>query len=156
MKRQALRIVLAMALAIVLAGGLGTGLACATTPSDIGLVGGLLQPCPGTPNCVCSEGEGASIEPLAYTGDGKAAFRSLLDWLEREPNAELVTTEAGYAHVVWRTPLMRFRDDLELRLDEAASVIQVRSASRVGLSDLGANRRRIEELRASWSPPAQE
>jgi len=154
MKKKTMRTLLGIGLAFVLAGGLGTGLACATTPSDIGLDdAGVLRPCPGAPNCVCSEGESASIEPLAYTGDGQAAFRSLLDWLELQPHVELVTVEAGYAHAVYRTPLLGFRDDLELRLDEASSVIQVRSASRVGYSDLGANRRRVEDLRASWSPP---
>lgn len=154
MKKKTVRSLLGVGLGCVLAGGLGLGLACTAIPGDIGLdATGGLRPCPGAPNCVCSEGASASIEPLAYAGDGQVAFQSLLDWLKLQPNVELVTVEAGYAHAVCRTPLLGFRDDLELRLDEASSVIQVRSASRVGYSDLGANRRRIEDLRASWTPP---
>ncbi|MDE0896022.1 MAG: DUF1499 domain-containing protein, partial [Planctomycetota bacterium] len=82
--------------------------------------------------------------------DGKVAFRALLALLESQPRVDLVTVEEEYAHAVFRTPLLRFRDDLELLLDSANSVIQVRSASRVGHSDMGANRRRIENLRALW------
>lgn len=133
-----------------LAGALGIGSACVSTPEDLGLVEGRLGACPSSPNCVCSEDGDASIDPLAYTGDGKVAFRALLALLESQPRVDLVTVEEEYAHAVFRTPLLRFRDDLELRLDSANSVIQVRSASRVGHSDMGANRRRIENLRALW------
>ena len=137
-------------LAAFLAGSLGIGSACVSTPEDIGLVEGRLAACPSSPNCVCSEDGDGSIAPLAYTGDGKIAFLSLLDLLESQPRVDLVTVEEEYAHAVFRTPLLRFRDDLELRLDSANSVIQVRSSSRVGHSDMGANRRRIESLRALW------
>jgi uncharacterized protein (DUF1499 family) len=132
------------------------GMSCAANPSDIGLNEGTLRPCSDAPNCVCSEGQDPGIEPLAYVGDGQAAFLSLLDYLELQSNVEVVTIEDGYAHAVYRTPLLRFRDDLELRLDEANSVIQVRSSSRVGYSDMGANRRRVEDLRKNWSSSFEE
>jgi len=135
---------------VALGGAVGMGTACVSTPSDIGLRDGILRPCPTSPNCVCSEGAEPSIEPLAYTGNGQEAFRSLLDLIESQPRVDLVTVEVAYAHAVFRTPLLRFRDDLEVRLDEPNSVIHVRSASRVGYSDMGANRRRVENLRTLW------
>jgi uncharacterized protein (DUF1499 family) len=46
------------------------------------------------------------------------------------------------------TRLMRFVDDAEFYLDEKAGVIHVRSASRLGSSDFGVNRARIESIRA--------
>ncbi|MCA8941395.1 MAG: DUF1499 domain-containing protein, partial [Planctomycetes bacterium] len=46
------------------------------------------------------------------------------------------------------TAVWRFVDDLELLLDDERSVIDVRSASRVGEFDFGANRGRVETLRS--------
>lgn len=57
--------------------------------------------------------------------------------------------EAGYLHAVCRSRLFGWADDLELRIDTEAGVVHVRSASRVGYSDLGVNRRRVERLRAA-------
>ncbi|MFT5831041.1 MAG: hypothetical protein ACI9D0_001630 [Bacteroidia bacterium] len=144
------------ALFVSLAGAIGVGSACVSMPSDIGLQEGRLRPCPSSPNCVCSEGEDPSIAPLTYTGNGQAAFQSLIELIEAQPRVELVTVEQTYAHAVFRTPLMRFRDDLEVRLDEPNTVIHVRSASRVGHSDMGANRKRVEALRVLWAQPSKD
>lgn len=119
-----------------------------------GLGDGRLRPCPSSSNCVCSEefdGE-ASIPPLAFDGDPRGAFVSLLAFLRAEPRVELVTVETDYVHAVFKTRILRFRDDVEFRLDAAGGVIHVRSASRVGYSDLGANRERVESIRARWDP----
>jgi uncharacterized protein (DUF1499 family) len=115
--------------------------------------GGTLSACPSSPNCVCSEGPDPSVQPFAFEGDPDAAFTSLLELLRDETRVELVTAQPDYAHAVFRTPVLRFRDDVELRLDRAAHRIHVRSASRLGYSDLGTNRRRIESLRTRWRPP---
>jgi len=64
----------------------------------------------------------------------------------------LLDKKPGHLRFEARTAWLRFRDDLEFLADDAAKVIHVRSASRVGQSDLGANRRRIEAIRARWSP----
>ncbi|MFT6364114.1 MAG: hypothetical protein ACJAZ8_002538 [Planctomycetota bacterium] len=93
---------------------------------------------------------------MTYTGNGQAAFQSLIELIEAQPRVELVTVEQTYAHAVFRTPLMRFRDDLEVRLDEPNTVIHVRSASRVGHSDMGANRKRVEALRVLWAQPSKD
>ena len=66
--------------------------------------------------------------------------------------AEALQIGEDYAHFVFRTPLLGFADDLELRLDAGAGLIHVRSSSRVGRSDLGANERRVERLREGWQP----
>lgn len=135
------------------------GAACAASGKSAarGLVDGRLAPCPSSPNCVCSEDptEGAAIAPLAFTGDPDAALASLVEHLGAQPRVELVASEADFVHAVFRSALFRFRDDVEFRLDRGARLIHVRSASRVGHSDLGANRRRVEALREDWSPPAR-
>ncbi len=107
-----------------------------------------LAPCPGTPNCVSSRAArpGRRVEPLAAPEGAIDAARRAI---ERMPRARVVEEEAGtYLRAEFRSPLFGFVDDLELELDREAGVLQVRSASRVGHSDLGANRRRVEELRA--------
>jgi uncharacterized protein (DUF1499 family) len=121
-------------------------------PAPAGLVDGRLRPCPPSPNCVCSEDPAprAAVEPFSFEGEPADAFRALVALVRAEPRVELVLVEPAYAHAVFRTRFLRFRDDVELRLDAEERVIHVRSASRVGHSDLGANRRRVEALRARW------
>ncbi|MFK7778444.1 MAG: DUF1499 domain-containing protein, partial [Gimesia sp.] len=47
----------------------------------------------------------------------------------------------------FRSLCFRFVDDVEFLIDSGQNMIQVRSASRVGHSDFGANRKRIESIR---------
>jgi uncharacterized protein (DUF1499 family) len=70
--------------------------------------------------------------------------------LREWPRATVVTATDSYIHAEFTSRLMRFVDDVEFRYDTAARVIQVRSASRIGRSDLGANRKRIDAIREKW------
>ena len=99
---------------------------------------------------MCSEGVSGehAIEPLRYTGPSEAAWSRLVAVVEATSNSHIVTHEAAYLRVEFVTPLMRYVDDVEFRLTPEA--IHVRSASRVGRSDLGANRQRVEALRAAF------
>lgn len=107
-----------------------------------------LAPCPSSPNCVCSTDSGRSgIAPFAIEGDAEVAWQVLHAVLEATPRTRIVTTDGDYLHAETRTALLRFTDDLEFLLDRERGVIDVRSASRVGYSDLGANRKRVEALR---------
>lgn len=118
----------------------------------VGLVEGRLRPCPSSPNCVCSQVEdaGHQIEPLRFTGSPREAWDRLHDLVLKLPRTRVVSREDRYLHVEFTTRLMRFVDDVEFLLDESASAIHVRSASRIGHSDLGANRKRIEAIRQRW------
>ena len=116
---------------------------------ELGLLNGQLRPCPTSPNCVCSEQqvEGAFIEPLAYTTTAADVWHKMKQAII-ETGGVIVTEQNGYLHARYVTPLMRYVDDVELRIDENNRVIHVRSASRVGHSDLGANRQRVARIRA--------
>ncbi len=118
---------------------------------ELGLLNGQLRPCPATPNCVCSEQqvEGAFVEPLGYTSTADDAWRRIKQAVV-ETGGVVLIEQNGYLHARYETPLMRYVDDIELRLDENKQVIHVRSASRVGHSDLGANRKRVERIRATF------
>ena len=131
--------------------------ACASSVAQ-GVVGGVLAPCPTSPNCVSSEaGSGDhAIEPFRYEGDGRVVLARFVELLAELPRVEVVSAEAAYAHAAFTTKWMRFTDDVELRLDESASVVHVRSASRVGHSDMGANRARVEALRPTFAQAVAE
>jgi len=117
----------------------------------VGLADGHLRKCQSSPNCVCSEGETGdhAITPLVFLDKPEAAWERLIQVLESTPRSQIVTREASYLHVEFVTPLMRYVDDVEFRLD--GQQIHVRSASRVGRSDLGANRARVEKLRSAFA-----
>ena len=115
-------------------------------------VDGRLAPCPDTPNCVSSQDdtERARIDPFELGDDPIADFAELVDLVAAQSGAELGRRDETYAHVIFRTRVFGFVDDVELLIDADEGVAHVRSASRVGHSDLGANRARVERLRAGW------
>jgi len=103
-----------------------------------------LAPPPRSPNCVSSRAKPTDrlhyIAPLAHTTLDR--IRSIVLAM---PRTEVVEEDSEYLHVVFTTALFRFRDDVEFECD--GEVVHVRSASRVGYSDLGTNRRRVESIR---------
>ena len=62
----------------------------------------------------------------------------------------IVVNEPGYIYVEFRTAIMRYTDDVEFLFDESAKYIHFRSASRLGMSDMGLNRHRMEQIREKW------
>jgi uncharacterized protein (DUF1499 family) len=122
-------------------------------PKNLGVTDGRLAPCPATPNCVCSfDGPPRGIAPFAYEGSPEEAMARLREMLARWPLARVVRATDDYLHVECRSLLFRFVDDVEFLLDRSARVIHVRSESRAGRWDLGANRRRVEGMRRAFAP----
>lgn len=118
-------------------------------PTTLGLKQNKLTPCPKTPNCVCSQDPdpGHQIAPLAFEGSPKEAFAKLKSILAELGNAEIINATRNYIYAEFTSGLFGFVDDVEFYLDGRAKVIQVRSASRLGQSDLGANRSRMNAIR---------
>ena len=118
-------------------------------PEGLGVRDGRLKPCPDTPNCVSSQDRGsASLAPIAYRGGASAAWQRLTTIVETMPRTTVTQRTGNYLRAEASSRLLGFVDDVEFLLDENAGVIQVRSASRLGYSDLGVNRRRVEQIRA--------
>lgn len=117
-----------------------------------GLLSGRLRGCPDTPNCVCSEcsQQEAFVLPLSCAGNPDKSWR-LMQQAVRDLGGKISRVQDGYLAATFQTPLFRFVDDVELRLDRPAGVIQIRSASRVGRSDLGTNRKRVEAIRKRFN-----
>jgi len=131
-----------------------------SVPDDLGVREGLLKPPSLTPNSVSSQArlhaqhprrEDADIAPLPLINDdGPTTMAQLARLLTGMPGVTLVQdTGNGYLHAQCETRWLRFVDDLELWYDPNQRVVQVRSASRIGRSDMGVNRRRVEALRAA-------
>jgi uncharacterized protein (DUF1499 family) len=117
-------------------------------PSNLGVKDGRLAPCRRTPNCVSSQADPADREhyvaPIAFRGRMEELRRAV----ESMARATVITAERNYLYAEYRTPLMRYVDDVELYYDERVGLVHVRSASRLGRRDFGVNRKRVEELRA--------
>lgn len=126
-------------------------------PADLGVSDGRLKPPSSSDNSVSSQAglwpghprrEAAAVAPLPLVGDGPATMRRLRDVVAAMPDARIVGFEGDYLRAEFTTPLMKFTDDAEFWLDREAGMVQVRSASRLGERDFGANRQRVEAIRA--------
>jgi len=117
-------------------------------PENIGLHKNQLTNCPKSPNCVASQAEDAdhSIAPFEYKGEKKAAFTKLKKVIASLDGMTIVTENDQYLHIECKSAIMGFVDDLEFYFPDEKT-IQVRSASRLGYSDFGVNRKRVEQLR---------
>ena len=107
---------------------------------------GTLPPCGSLPNCVNSQSGAASqaIEPLVATD---AQWLALKQWITDQEDWTIVEDRGDFLQCVAVTPMLRFRDDVQLLHKPDLGLIHVRSSSRLGISDMGANRQRVELLR---------
>jgi uncharacterized protein (DUF1499 family) len=128
-----------------------------TRPSSLGVRDGKLAACPESPNCVSSHmtDETHRIDPLPYAGSGADALARLSAIVRSLPRTTIVTEKSDYLHAECTSRIFRFVDDVEFLADDRAKVIHVRSASRLGSSDLGVNRKRIELIRSRWQAATQ-
>lgn len=127
-------------------------------PENLGPRDGLLRPpMKGWRNVVSSQAglhehePHHLIAPLAYTGAGSHAMKKLLHVLRGMKGAVVITVEPHYIHVEFKSLLLNMVDDAEFLLDESASVIHMRSGSRLNRKDFGANRARLETIRARFN-----
>ncbi len=141
-------VVVASSLAVTLALS-GKAIFAGTIPTNIGVESGKLAPCPTSPNCVSSQSQDAEhkIDPLTYKGSPQEAIPNLKTTIQNMERTKIIEETDNYLYAEFTSKLMGFVDDVEFFVDESANVIQVRSASRLGESDLGVNRQRIETIR---------
>lgn len=128
----------------------------AGSPTLRSTVTGDLAPCGSGPHCVSSQEtrESFRIEPLRYTGSPVAAREKLARVLKRMESMgyTVVTSEGDYLHATYTTGTMKYVDDLEFVFSQQErGVIHVRSSSRIGYADFGANRQHVEEVRTAYT-----
>lgn len=105
--------------------------------------------CPDRPNCVSSEAQDPrhAVAPMQLAGNSDTEWVEVQAVVRGLPRSRIVTATDEYLHATLKSRLFGFIDDLELKLDPQTKRIDVRSASRKGYSDLGVNRRRVEDVR---------
>lgn len=125
------------------------GLFSGKRPSDLGVRDGKLKPPPSSPNCVSSQAqdEPHAIAPLAYRGTAEAALKAIAEIVRSSPRTRIISQTNDYLYAEYETALMGYVDDVEFWLPPGEKVVHVRSASRLGYSDLGLNRKRVEDVR---------
>lgn len=147
-----------LVLSLVAAGQIG--LLRSTRPADIGVNNGLLK-APGAQalNVVSSQALRHPhtgyhvIAPLKFSGDPAAAFVRLQKVVASMAGARIIVARPDYLYAEYATRILKFVDDVEFLLDAEHGEIQMRSASRLGLKDFGANRARLEQVRAAFALP---
>lgn len=129
------------------------GLFSGKRPDDLGVKNGRLKPPPSSPNAVSSQAQdaGHSIAPLTYNGTPERAMETLAKIIEATPRTRIVSRTQDYIYAEYATALMGFVDDVEFWFEPNTKTIHVRSASRLGYSDFGVNRARIEDMRRRFA-----
>lgn len=135
-----------MSLLLIISGCSGT------RPDNLGIKNGKLLQCPDSPNCVSSQmnDQEHGIKPLVFSKDAPAAWEKLITTVKQQPRVRIVKQDDRYLYAEFTSKLWRFVDDVEFYLVPAKNIIEVRSASRLGYSDMGVNRKRIESIRRQF------
>jgi uncharacterized protein (DUF1499 family) len=118
-------------------------------PNNLGVSAEKLAPCPSSPNCVSSQSmdDVHYIQPIAYQGEPQTAIAALASLINSQERTKIITEESNYLYAEFASRWMGYVDDVEFYINPTQKVIDVRSASRLGESDLGVNRQRIEQIR---------
>ena len=113
----------------------------------------LLPPGPDWPNCgsTAATGDAQRVSTVPFADTPAAALARAKTALLAEPRTTLTVESDGHLHAECKSFLFRFVDDVDVVVDPVAHVYRFRSASRVGKSDLGVNRKRIERIAARLS-----
>lgn len=126
------------------------------TPSDLGMLNGTeLRPCPDKPNCVQTYDPTDSAHfqlPLNFKQSDKQtvlAITSAINETGGKVISETSLTPSGYyVHAEYESSWLKFVDDIEVVVKDG--LIHLRSASRLGHSDLGVNADRFDEIKAVY------
>lgn len=111
-------------------------------PTDLGIHQGQLSPCESPAHCARLEWD---------RNDPIGSLNELAEVIQQTPRSEIVEQKTNYLHATARSQIFGFVDDLELYADTERSVLQARSVSRLGESDLGVNEQRLRSLEVSLS-----
>ena len=128
------------------------GLFSGRRPNDLGVKNGRLKPPPSSPNAVSSQAQdaGHAIAPLSYTSSPERAMEALVKIIVATPRTRIISRTNDSVYAEYASALMGFVDDVEFWFEPNAKIIHVRSASRLGYSDFGVNRARIEDIRRKF------
>ncbi|MEP7154166.1 MAG: DUF1499 domain-containing protein [Betaproteobacteria bacterium] len=130
------------------------GLFAGSRPGNLGFQNGAFAPPSWKPNCVSSTVEKSDkhyVAPLQFSGTPQDSWKTLKALIRKFPRTGVITETGQYLYVEFKSAGLGFVDDVEFALDEKNGVIQVRSASRLGVRDFGVNRERVEKIRVEFA-----
>ncbi len=84
---------------------------------------------------------------MKYNTTLKEAKLKILDIIKSLKRTRIINETENYIHAEVRTRTFKFVDDVEFYFDDTEKIIHFRSAARVGWSDMGVNRKRMENIR---------
>lgn len=117
------------------------------------LAAGTLAPCPDSPNCVSTRvpprDRQHSVDPIPVTGAPEQVIAAIAAVVRQQPRMKVVERGDRYLRATATSLLFRFVDDVDFLVVPEESVVHMRSASRVGESDMGVNRRRYLVFRTA-------
>lgn len=118
-------------------------------PETLGLKNNGLLECPKKQNCVYTNSNFLEfrISPLPFNSTANESIKKIRDVILDIKGAKLITENPDYIHVEFKSSILGFVDDLEIYCDPSKQQCLVRSASRMGYSDFGVNRTRVEKIR---------
>lgn len=116
--------------------------------SYFGVKDGRLADCPQSPNCVSTQTNQTDkkMNPLRFSKDLETTKRLVKEVLNQMERTTIESESENYLHSIVRTKWIKFKDDVEFYFDEEARTVHFRSASRVGYSDFGVNKKRMKEF----------
>ena len=119
----------------------------------IGIVNGKLHPCPKSPNCVSTQAteNKHKINPINFSGSLNEAKDKIVNIISSLKRSKIITNKDNYIHAEFRTATFKFVDDVEFLFDESEKIIHFRSRARLGYSDMGVNRKRMETIGNMYS-----
>ena len=120
------------------------GLTACTSAPDKPATLTALPECGWLPNCVNTGSANTAVQPLAASLE---QWRALKLWLAQQPDWTIIVADGDFLQLTTTTPTLGFTDDVQLLFIPSQQLIQVRSSSRLGISDMGTNARRVETLR---------
>jgi uncharacterized protein (DUF1499 family) len=128
---------------------------CSGTIPKLGVGSGQFMPCPEKPNCVNSQATDKEhfIQTISFSGTPKDAQVQLLQLIKASKRTKIIDVQDTYIRVEFTSTLFRFVDDVEFYFpltNTENTIIHFRSASRIGHSDFGANRERIEQIKNNF------
>lgn len=118
-------------------------------PRDLSQNANSIAECPASPNCVSSQSKSREhlVQPIPFSGNMNEFKDQVLKLSSILPRTQIARVDGPYIHLISTSLIFRFKDDIELYFNETDKIIHIRSASRVGYSDLGINRKRVESIR---------
>jgi len=135
--------------ALLLIASFATVACSGTRPIDLGPSDQGLKPCPSSPNCVSSFAADPEhfVSPFVLVVPPEQAWKAVQEVVTELPRTTIVVERPNYLHAECKSRIFRFVDDLEIELNASEGLIYVRSASRLGESDMGVNRERVNGIR---------